>query len=131
MFPVILVIGQETMRIPAGAGAVNGQQIDRIPGRVKKSCSVREPTGGIMSLISMNEWQSQSKLRALSRWVDVSFPVPINAVSWDAGRPRHKRGLPGRGRRHRLSVTCLDPHKCIAAATLLCQIENTNPLTEK
>jgi hypothetical protein len=72
-----------------------------------------------MSLISVNEWQPQSKPRALSRWVDVSFPVPINAVSWDAGRPRHKRGLPGRGRFRCLAAPRLGADKLIAAAALI------------
>jgi len=71
-----------------------------------------------MSLISVNERQPQSNSYQPHRWVEVSFPVPINAVSWDAGRPRPKRGLSDRGRFRCLPAPRLCSGKLIAAATL-------------
>jgi hypothetical protein len=74
-----------------------------------------------MSLISMNERQPQSKLQQPRRWVEVSFPVPINAVSWDAGRPRRLRPLSSRGRFRCLRALRLGSGNAIAAVASFTQ----------
>jgi hypothetical protein len=69
-----------------------------------------------MSHVSMNERPPQSKPRALNRWVEVSFPVPIKAVSWDTGRPWPKRDLPDRSRFRCLAAPRLGSRNLIATA---------------
>ena len=66
--------------------------------------------------MSVNERQSQLKLRQLSRWVEVYFPVPIHTVCRDAERPRRQRDLPDRGRCRCLAA--LRPRSCKLIATV-------------
>lgn len=114
MFPALRAPNPEPAMVSNGRQR-NSQHIEPNPAGVKKVGGAGEPTVCFMSLISVSAWQPQSNPHQPHCWVEVSFPVPINAVSRDAGRPRCERGLSIRVRSPRVPGRRLGFGRQIAA----------------